>query len=84
MWEFSCSPPRRTPTRAIPVPRSRRSTPRTISRHSVPTFNSASATSRANAGDIEGAIRAYRHALQIDPDFAVVRFQLAQAAPVEG
>src|SRR5262249_19229641 len=29
-------------------------------------------------GDNEGAISAYRHALQLDQDFAVVRFQLAR------
>jgi tetratricopeptide (TPR) repeat protein len=35
-------------------------------------------------GDNEGAISAYRHALQLDHDFAVVRFQLARLLQVKG
>jgi tetratricopeptide (TPR) repeat protein len=35
-------------------------------------------------GDIEGAIAAYRHALQLDRDFAVVRFHLAQLLQKKG
>jgi tetratricopeptide (TPR) repeat protein len=35
-------------------------------------------------GDFEGAISAYRHALQLDQDFAVVRFQLARLLAAKG
>ncbi|HEX8946016.1 MAG TPA: tetratricopeptide repeat protein [Gemmatimonadaceae bacterium] len=35
-------------------------------------------------GDIDGAIAAYRHALQLDQDFAVVRFQLARLLQSKG
>jgi tetratricopeptide (TPR) repeat protein len=35
-------------------------------------------------GDNEGAISAYRHALELDQDFAVVRFQLARLLKVKG
>jgi cellulose synthase operon protein C len=35
-------------------------------------------------GDIDGAISAYRHALQLDQDFAVVRFQLARLLQLKG
>jgi tetratricopeptide (TPR) repeat protein len=35
-------------------------------------------------GDNEGAISAYRHALQLDSDFAIVRFQLAKLLQVKG
>jgi tetratricopeptide (TPR) repeat protein len=35
-------------------------------------------------GDNEGAISAYRHALQLDQDFAVVRFQLARLLQAKG
>jgi len=35
-------------------------------------------------GDVDGAIVAYRHALRIDPDFAVVRFQLAKLLEAKG
>jgi tetratricopeptide (TPR) repeat protein len=35
-------------------------------------------------GDSEGAIAAYRHALELDNDFAVVRFQLARLLQVKG
>jgi len=32
----------------------------------------------ASVGDFDGAIAAYRHALELDQDYAVVRFQLAR------
>jgi tetratricopeptide (TPR) repeat protein len=35
-------------------------------------------------GDNEGAISAYRHALQLDADFAIVRFQLAKLLQTKG
>jgi tetratricopeptide (TPR) repeat protein len=35
-------------------------------------------------GDNEGAISAYRHALQLDSDFAIVRFQLAKLLQAKG
>jgi tetratricopeptide (TPR) repeat protein len=35
-------------------------------------------------GDNEGAISAYRHALQLDSDFAIVRFQLAKLLQLKG
>jgi len=35
-------------------------------------------------GDHEGAIAAYRHALELDQDFAVVRFQLARLLAAKG
>ena len=35
-------------------------------------------------GDNEGAIAAYRHALELDSDFAVVRFQLARLLQAKG
>jgi cellulose synthase operon protein C len=35
-------------------------------------------------GDLEGAIGAYRHALELDPAFAVVRFQLARLLAAKG
>src|SRR5439155_4188097 len=35
-------------------------------------------------GDNEGAISAYRHALELDQDFAVVRFQLARLLEAKG
>jgi tetratricopeptide (TPR) repeat protein len=35
-------------------------------------------------GDNEGAITAYRHALQLDSDFAIVRFQLAKLLQTKG
>lgn len=35
-------------------------------------------------GDKEGAISAYRHALELDQDFAIVRFQLARLLQAKG
>jgi tetratricopeptide (TPR) repeat protein len=35
-------------------------------------------------GDFESAIESYRHALTLDPDFAVVRYQLATILEVKG
>ena len=35
-------------------------------------------------GDNEGAISAYRHALELDQDFAIVRFQLARLLQGKG
>jgi tetratricopeptide (TPR) repeat protein len=35
-------------------------------------------------GDNEGAISAYRHALELDHDFAIVRFQLARLLQLKG
>ena len=38
----------------------------------------------ASLGDFDGAIAAYRHALELDQDFAVVRYQLARLLRGEG
>jgi tetratricopeptide (TPR) repeat protein len=35
-------------------------------------------------GDFESAVEAYRHALTLDPDFAVVRYQLAMILEMKG
>ena len=55
-----------------------------MSRRCVPTFSRRSATSARSLGDNESAISAYRHALQLDHDFAVVRFQLARLLQLKG
>src|SRR5215207_2579083 len=38
----------------------------------------------ASVGDFDGAIAAYRHALELDQDFAVVRYQLAKLLRAKG
>jgi tetratricopeptide (TPR) repeat protein len=38
----------------------------------------------ASLGDFDGAIAAYRHALELDGDFAVVRYQLARLLRAKG
>jgi tetratricopeptide (TPR) repeat protein len=38
----------------------------------------------ASLGDFDGAIAAYRHALELDQDFAVVRYQLARLLRAKG
>ena len=62
----------------------RRSSRRAGSRRCAPTCTSSIGDIARSLGDIEGAIAAYRHALELDPDFAVVRYQLARLLRGEG
>ena len=54
------------------------------SRRCAPTCTSRSATSRARSATSTARSPAYRHALELDSDFAVVRFQLARLLRAKG